>query len=174
MRVRSAATDYPFAEKSAPYDSLVTLGCSTMLPQKWDEMLRDGFMETGDVMEQRGPNTVVWIDRKKNIMKLSQVTTLLVLAVPVYKLQAWHQYFNATFPSAHLASHISETCKGFAARLRHLSRTKEGECACRVSLCPTGPAGGHIRRQQRPHQPDVHLWLQSALLPPGHRHPFTL
>ena len=48
-----------------------------MLPQKWDEMLRDGFMETGDVMEQRGPNTVVWIDRKKNIMKLSQVTTLL-------------------------------------------------------------------------------------------------
>ncbi len=44
-----------------------------MLPQKWDEMLRDGFMETGDVMEQRGPNTVVWIDRTKNIMKLSQV-----------------------------------------------------------------------------------------------------
>lgn len=35
-------------------------------------MLRDGYMETGDVMEQRGPNTVVWIDRKKNIMKLAQ------------------------------------------------------------------------------------------------------
>ena len=48
-----------------------------MLLQKWEEMLKDGFMETGDVMEQRGPNTVVWIDRKKNIMKLSQVTTLL-------------------------------------------------------------------------------------------------
>ncbi len=29
-------------------------------------------MTTGDVMEQRGPKTVVWIDRKKNIMKLSQ------------------------------------------------------------------------------------------------------
>ena len=50
-----------------------------MLLQKWDEMLKDGFMETGDVMEQRGPNTVVWIDRKKNIMKLSQVTTPCVL-----------------------------------------------------------------------------------------------
>ena len=47
-----------------------------MLLQKWDEMLKDGFMETGDVMEQRGPNTVVWIDRKKNIMKLSQVSIL--------------------------------------------------------------------------------------------------
>ena len=50
-----------------------------MLLQKWDEMLKDGFMETGDVMEQRGPNTVVWIDRKKNIMKLSQVSILLSL-----------------------------------------------------------------------------------------------
>ena len=48
-----------------------------MLLQKWEEMLKDSFMETGDVMEQRGPNTVVWIDRKKNIMKLSQVTTFL-------------------------------------------------------------------------------------------------
>lgn len=27
---------------------------------------------TGDVMEQRGPKIVIWIDRKKNIMKLSQ------------------------------------------------------------------------------------------------------
>ncbi len=50
-----------------------------VLLQKWDEMLKDGFMETGDVMEQRGPNTVVWIDRKKNIMKLSQVSILLSL-----------------------------------------------------------------------------------------------
>ena len=41
--------------------------------QKWQEDLVDGYMATGDVMEQRGPNTVIWIDRKKNIMKLSQV-----------------------------------------------------------------------------------------------------
>ena len=40
--------------------------------QKWQEDLRDGYMATGDVMEQRGPKVVVWIDRKKNIMKLSQ------------------------------------------------------------------------------------------------------
>ena len=44
-----------------------------VLAQKWEEMLRDGFMEMGDVMEQRGPEHIVWIDRKKNIMKLSQV-----------------------------------------------------------------------------------------------------
>lgn len=41
--------------------------------QKWQEDLVDGYMATGDVMEQRGPKTVIWIDRKKNIMKLSQV-----------------------------------------------------------------------------------------------------
>ena len=64
-----------------------------MLLQKWDEMLRDGFMETGDVMEQRGPSTVVWIDRKKNIMKLSQVRAQsLTTAV---KLRTWHTSFNA-------------------------------------------------------------------------------
>ena len=44
--------------------------------QKWEEMLREGFMELGDVREQRGPNHIVWIDRKKNIMKLSQVCHL--------------------------------------------------------------------------------------------------
>ena len=36
-----------------------------VLLQKWEEMLRDGFMEMGDVMEQRGPEHIVWIDRKK-------------------------------------------------------------------------------------------------------------
>ena len=41
--------------------------------QAWEEMLKDGMMETGDIMEQRGPRNFVWIDRKKNIMKLSQV-----------------------------------------------------------------------------------------------------
>ena len=41
--------------------------------QAFDEMLKDGMMETGDIMEQRGPRHFVWIDRKKNIMKLSQV-----------------------------------------------------------------------------------------------------
>lgn len=30
-------------------------------------------MMTGDVMEQRAENVLIWIDRKKNIMKLSQV-----------------------------------------------------------------------------------------------------
>jgi fatty acid CoA ligase FadD9 len=32
----------------------------------------DGFMNTGDIVEQRGPDTLVWIDRAKNVLKLSQ------------------------------------------------------------------------------------------------------
>ena len=33
----------------------------------------EGFLMTGDVMEQTGPDTLVWIDRVKNIIKLAQV-----------------------------------------------------------------------------------------------------
>jgi fatty acid CoA ligase FadD9 len=33
----------------------------------------EGFLMTGDVMEQTAPDTFVWIDRVKNIIKLSQV-----------------------------------------------------------------------------------------------------
>ena len=41
--------------------------------QVWEEMIKEnGCMETGDIMEQRGPNRLIWIDRKKNILKLSQ------------------------------------------------------------------------------------------------------
>ncbi len=32
----------------------------------------DGFLMTGDVVEQRGPDEFAWIDRKKNVLKLAQ------------------------------------------------------------------------------------------------------
>jgi fatty acid CoA ligase FadD9 len=32
----------------------------------------EGYMRTGDVVEQRGPDEVAWIDRKKNVVKLAQ------------------------------------------------------------------------------------------------------
>jgi len=32
----------------------------------------DGFMRTGDIFEQRGPDEMVWIDRKNNVQKLAQ------------------------------------------------------------------------------------------------------
>jgi fatty acid CoA ligase FadD9 len=32
----------------------------------------EGYLVTGDVVEQRGPDEVVWIDRKKNVLKLAQ------------------------------------------------------------------------------------------------------
>ncbi len=38
------------------------------------ERLRDpdGFLHSGDIMEERGPGHLVWIDRKHNVVKLSQ------------------------------------------------------------------------------------------------------
>jgi len=32
----------------------------------------DGFLRTGDIFEQRGPDEMVWIDRKNNVLKLAQ------------------------------------------------------------------------------------------------------
>jgi fatty acid CoA ligase FadD9 len=32
----------------------------------------DGFMRTGDIFERRGPDEMVWIDRKNNVQKLAQ------------------------------------------------------------------------------------------------------
>ena len=32
----------------------------------------DGFYATGDVVQQESPTRVVWIDRKKNVLKLAQ------------------------------------------------------------------------------------------------------
>ena len=32
----------------------------------------EGYLRTGDMVEERGPDEVVWIDRKKNVLKLSQ------------------------------------------------------------------------------------------------------
>ncbi|WP_437876472.1 thioester reductase domain-containing protein [Sorangium sp. So ce513] len=37
--------------------------------QLFDE---EGFLNTGDIVEQRGPDTLVWIDRARNVIKLSQ------------------------------------------------------------------------------------------------------
>ena len=32
----------------------------------------DGYMKTGDIMEEQAPDALVWVDRKRNILKLSQ------------------------------------------------------------------------------------------------------
>jgi len=43
-----------------------------------------GFYHTGDIMEQRGPNVLVWIDRRKNIIKLSQGEYVSVSRLEAY------------------------------------------------------------------------------------------
>lgn len=38
----------------------------------------DGFLRTGDIMEQRGPDHLVWVDRRNNVIKLSQAEFVAV------------------------------------------------------------------------------------------------
>lgn len=38
----------------------------------------DGFLKTGDIMEQRGPDELVWVDRRNNVIKLSQAEFVAV------------------------------------------------------------------------------------------------
>lgn len=38
----------------------------------------DGFIKTGDIMEQRGPDELVWLDRRNNVIKLSQAEFVAV------------------------------------------------------------------------------------------------
>jgi len=41
-------------------------------PAATAELFVDGYLATGDVVEERGPDHVVWVDRKNNVLKLSQ------------------------------------------------------------------------------------------------------
>lgn len=38
----------------------------------------DGFLKTGDIMEQRGADELVWVDRRNNVIKLSQAEFVAV------------------------------------------------------------------------------------------------
>lgn len=38
----------------------------------------DGFLKTGDIMEQRAPDSLVWVDRRNNVIKLSQAEFVAV------------------------------------------------------------------------------------------------
>lgn len=38
----------------------------------------DGFLKTGDIMEQRAPDELVWVDRRNNVIKLSQAEFVAV------------------------------------------------------------------------------------------------
>ena len=46
------------------------LSCAQATADLFDE---EGFLKTGDVVEQRDADTFIWLDRVKNIIKLSQV-----------------------------------------------------------------------------------------------------
>ena len=47
--------------------------CAAQLWQATAELFdKDGFYVTGDIMRQESPTRVVWIDRKKNVLKLAQ------------------------------------------------------------------------------------------------------
>ena len=47
--------------------------CAVMRRQESAELFdEDGFYATGDVVQQETATRVVWIDRKKNVLKLAQ------------------------------------------------------------------------------------------------------
>ena len=47
--------------------------CVASMRQATAELFdKDGFYVTGDIMRQESPTRVVWIDRKKNVLKLAQ------------------------------------------------------------------------------------------------------
>lgn len=50
------------------------MSCVQATAELFDE---EGFLKTGDVVEQRDEDTFIWLDRVKNIIKLAQVLPLL-------------------------------------------------------------------------------------------------
>ena len=81
--------------------------------QKWEEDLKDGFMMTGDVMEQRGPDILIWIDRKKNIMKLSQgefVSTGRLEATYAGKYMQPCSHLPLSLPQCSKQNHTHTSC----------------------------------------------------------------
>ena len=109
--------------------------------QKWQEDLKDGFQMTGDVMEQRGPNIVIWIDRKKNIMKLSQgefVSTGRLEATYAGKLCPKTLQLPATVSVFPLCSRIEiytpSSCHDHHACMQNSSASSKGACML-LSIC---------------------------------------
>jgi hypothetical protein len=51
--------------------------CGISHAQATAQAFLDGYMQTGDIFEQRGPAEIHWIDRRGNVMKLSQVQSTL-------------------------------------------------------------------------------------------------
>jgi len=69
---------YLTSDKPFPRGELL-LKCDTLIPGYYKNPKatvalfdEDGFMRTGDIMEQRGPDEFHYVDRRNNILKLSQ------------------------------------------------------------------------------------------------------
>lgn len=66
-------TDKPYPRGELYVKSPLTMPGYYKNDQATKEVLDgEGFVKTGDIVEQRGPDCLVWIDRAKNILKLSQ------------------------------------------------------------------------------------------------------
>ena len=66
--------------------------------QATQELFKDGYVITGDIMEQQEANKLVWMDRRKNIMKLAQGEYVSVFA-PGARL---HRLLTFNSPDVHL------------------------------------------------------------------------
>ncbi len=66
-------TDEPYPRGELHVKSRLLVPGYYKNPRATAELFDDaGFMNTGDIVEQRGPHELYWIDRAKNILKLAQ------------------------------------------------------------------------------------------------------
>jgi fatty acid CoA ligase FadD9 len=66
-------TDKPYPRGELHVKSRFVIPGYYKNPRATKELFDDeGFLNTGDIVEQRGPDTLVWIDRAKNVLKLAQ------------------------------------------------------------------------------------------------------
>ena len=66
-------TDKPYPRGELHVKSRFVIPGYYKNPRATKELFDDeGYLNTGDIVEQRGPDNLVWIDRAKNVLKLAQ------------------------------------------------------------------------------------------------------
>ena len=66
------ATDRPYPRGELLVKSRSGVAGYFQSPELTAELFVDGYIATGDIFEERGPDHIVWIDRRNNVQKLAQ------------------------------------------------------------------------------------------------------
>jgi fatty acid CoA ligase FadD9 len=68
---------YRLSDQPYPRGELLVKTCQSVPgyfnnPEATQALYSDGFLRTGDIVEERAPDRIAWIDRKNNVVKLAQ------------------------------------------------------------------------------------------------------